>query len=54
MKYYAHNTVFSGPNKDIPVISEGLPMDDENWHEASEKEYAAYVDYWDQMANDGD
>jgi hypothetical protein len=49
----AHNTARSGPNQDVPVIIEypagyNFPPGerDRDWHEASDEEYQAYLDYW--------
>jgi hypothetical protein len=48
---YAHNTARSGPNQDVPVILDGGPAPDdiENWHVATDAEYAAYQAYWDSI-----
>lgn len=48
----AHNTERSGPNRDVPVIIEHPehfqfgPGEREQYHEASDEEYAAYCAYW--------
>lgn len=42
----AHNTDRSGPNQDVPVISHAEVPDPDNWHVATDEEYAAYEAYW--------
>lgn len=54
----AHNTYRSGDGT-VPVIIES-PTDSHpsaadmpNWHEASDEEYAAYLDYWNDVYDTG-
>lgn len=54
MATLAHNTARSGPDRDVPVVIEddtNFPFEDgereNDWHEASGAEVAAYKGYWD-------